>query len=80
MLLEFKTYASDFYEEFNARQLHGIILDNLEEHMDIGYMMKSHVILNHFPAHSEKRKEIYDSWNEHKIQLVWGMLAGGLFG
>ena len=34
VLTEFRCYASDMFEQFNARQVHSIINQTLEDHMD----------------------------------------------
>ena len=75
--LPFKCYASDMFDQFNARQLQTIILETLEQEMDIDYLVKSGVILNHFPVHLPERKLIYESWLEYRWRLSSGMLLTG---
>ena len=45
---------------------------------DIGYLVKSKVIKDHFPVHSreEERAKIMISWNNYGTRLAWGFLSG----
>ena len=40
-------------------------------------MMKSHVILDHFPVHMPERDMIYPSWLEYRWRLSFGMIYRG---
>ena len=45
--------------------------------MDLDYMMKSHVISDHFPMHTKDRLEINKSWHKNKGWLTFGMIFTG---
>jgi len=47
-------------------------------HFDIGYLVKSKVILEHFPVHSHEaeRSKIITSWNQYGTRLSLGFLTG----
>ena len=77
VLSEFRCYASDMFEQFNSRQVHSIINNMFDEHMDLDYMMKSHVISDHFPMHTKDRLEINKSWHKNKGWLTFGMIFTG---
>jgi hypothetical protein len=70
-------FASDMFEQFNARQVHYIIGQHLEEHMDIDYLMKSHVIKDHFPMHHKDREVVAASWHKYKFRLAAGFIFTG---
>ena len=55
------------------------MLNTLEQEMDIDYLIKSGVILNHFTLHTEDRHFIYSSWLEYRWRLSWGMFTGHNF-
>ena len=77
VLTEFRCYASDMFEQFNARQVHSIINQTLEDHMDLDYMLKSHVITDHFPMHTKDRHAIKASWHSNKYKLTFGFIFSG---
>jgi len=47
-------------------------------HFDTGYLVKSKVILDHFPVHSreEERDKINISWKQYGTRLSRGFLTG----
>lgn len=47
-------------------------------HFDTGYLVKSKVIIEHFPVHSreEERMKINTSWDQYGTRLSWGFLTG----
>ena len=47
-------------------------------HFDLGYLVKSKVITEHFPVHSheEEREKIITSWNNYGKRLSLGFLTG----
>ena len=47
--------------------------------MDLDYLKKSGVILDHFPIHMEDRHLVYASWLEYRWRLSSGMLVGAGF-
>ena len=47
--------------------------------MDLDYLKKSGVILDHFPIHMEDRHLVYTSWLEYRWRLSSGMLVGAGF-
>ena len=47
--------------------------------MDVDYLKKSGVILDHFPVHMEDRHLVYPSWLEYRWRLSAGMLFGAGF-
>ena len=77
VLAEFKCFASDMFQQFNSRQIHSIITRTLDDHMDLGYMMKSKVVLNHFPMHTNDgaRKTVFESWMKYRFHLALGMIS-----
>jgi len=44
--------------------------------MDIDYLVKSNVILDHFPIHNEDRHKLLGSWKNHRMALSFGMATG----
>ena len=40
-------------------------------------MVKSHVIQEHFPCHTEDRKVVWESWKKFRFKLVWGFIWKG---
>jgi len=54
-----------------------IILKTLEEHMDIDYMVKSRVIVDHFPMHHPDRHVIMESWMKYRLKLAMGFIFTG---
>ena len=73
----FKCYAADMFDQFNSRQHQAIIWQTLEDEIDMDYMRKSGVIIDHFPVHMPERKLIYASWVEYRWRLATGMLFKG---
>ena len=63
------------FEQFNARQIQSIIIGTLENHMDLGYMMKSKVIMDHFPMHNSNRFVVRESWIKYRFKLVLGFIT-----
>ena len=51
--LPYRCYAGDMFDQFNARQIQTIILETLQQEMDVEYLVKGKVILDHFPLHTE---------------------------
>ena len=76
-MMPFKCYAADMYDQFNARQHQAIVRETLETELDLDYLVKSHVITNHFPVHLPERNLISVSWEEYKWRLSRGMLFTG---
>lgn len=70
-------FASDMFEQFNARQIHSIILNYMREHVDIDYLTKRHVILDHFPMHHKDRETVTESWDKYKVRLTKGFIFTG---
>ena len=77
-LMDFKCYASDLFEQFDNRQTQSIIQQTFNMHFDLGYLVKSKVIKEHFPVHSheEEREKIQISWANYGTRLSWGFLTG----
>ena len=77
-MLEYKCYASDLFEQFDNTQTQSIVVQTLNMHFDIGYFIKSKIILQHFPMHSheEERNKIVTSWNQYGNRLSVGFLTG----
>ena len=73
----FKCYAADMFDQFNSRQHQAIIVETLQSEMDMEYMVKSGVILDHFPVHMPERDLIIPSWNEYRWRLAFGMIYRG---
>ena len=65
------------FDQFNSRQHQAIIIDTLESEIDMEYMRKSGVILDHFPVHMPERDYIYPSWMEYRWRLAFGMIYRG---
>ena len=78
IMLDFKCYASDLFEQFDNQQTQSIVLQSFNMHFDIGYLVKSKVIKEHFPVHSreEERLKINTSWDQYGTRLAWGFLTG----
>lgn len=76
VMADFKCFAADFYESFSTRQAQHIIMRTFDHNFDIPYLMKSGVILNHFPLHSDKRQKIQFSWQHFRLRLAVQMLIG----
>ena len=53
------------------------MIETLEQEIDMDYMMKSHVILDHFPVHMPERNLIISSWNNYRWRLSFGMIYRG---
>ena len=70
-------FACDMFEQFNARQVQHVINTYLEEHMDIDYLSKSHVIQDHFPMHHKDREVVKASWEKYKYRLAFGFIFSG---
>jgi len=45
--------------------------------MDVEYMLKSGVVLDHFPVHMPEREHVYTSWMDYRMRLSYGMLTSG---
>ena len=77
-LLEFRCYASDLFEQFDNRQTQSIIMQTFNMQFDLGYLVKSKVVIDHFPVHSreEERKKINESWDNYGTRLSLGFLTG----
>ena len=71
----FKCYAADKFDQFNSRQHQAIVMETLEQEVDMDYMRKSGVILEHFPVHMPERSKIEESWNQYGLKLSWGMIT-----
>ena len=52
-------------------------METLEQEVDMDYMRKSGVILEHFPVHMPERTKIEESWNTYGLELSYGMLTKG---
>ena len=52
-------------------------METLEQEVDMDYMRKSGVILEHFPVHMPERTKIEESWNTYGLKLSYGMLTKG---
>ena len=76
-LVEFKCFAEDKFQPFNARQKQAIILKSLENDIDIEYLEKQGVILDHFPMHARDRELIQKSWDKYKWRLSFGFIFRG---
>ena len=76
-VMPFKCYASDMYDQFNSRQHISIVLETLNQELDMDYLRKSGVILDHFPVHMPERDLIEVSWNEYRWRLSAGMIFTG---
>ena len=50
-------------------------METLEQEVDMDYMRKSGVILEHFPVHMPERTKIEESWNTYGLKLAWGMIT-----
>ena len=57
--------------------MHSIIMTSMNEHMDLDYMVKSHVITDHFPMHARDRTVINESWHKYKLRLASGFIFSG---
>ena len=55
VMMEFQCFAADMFDQFNARQKQSIIPQTFEMSFDIEYLVKSKVILEHFPLHETER-------------------------
>ena len=75
--MPFKCYAADMYDQFNSRQHISIVLETLNQELDMDYMRKSGVIVDHFPVHMPERELIEVSWNEYRWRLSAGMIFTG---
>ena len=73
--MPFTCFASDMFDQFNARQHQAIITEMLTSELDIDYLVKSGVITDHFFIHLENRSFIYDSWIEYRWRLSIGFLT-----
>lgn len=49
---EFKGYASELFEQYNSRQAQYIMMKTFERTMDIDYLMKARIIMDHYPLHT----------------------------
>ena len=52
-------------------------MNTLEQELDLDYMRKSGVILDHFPVHMPERDLVYTSWMEYRWRLSFGMIFQG---
>ncbi len=52
-------------------------METLNSNLDMEYLRKSGVLLDHFPVHMPERSLIYESWLEYRWRLSWGMLYKG---
>ncbi len=50
-----------------------------EQELDINYLMKMGVIIEHFPLHDKFNKEIEASWRENRVNLFFGFITGNYF-
>ena len=77
-MMEFKCYASDLFEQFDNTQTQSIVAQTFGLHFDLGYLVKSKVVKEHFPMHAEEqeREKIKISWDNYGTRLSWGFLTG----
>lgn len=75
-LSEFKSYAQDFFEPFNSRQTQNIVLRTLELDIDLDYISRERVVLDHFHLHNRDRERILVSWHKYKWRLAFGFISG----
>jgi len=77
-MMEFKCYASDLFEQFDNRQTQSIIQQTFNMHFDLGYLVKSKVVKQHFPVHAreEELNKIQVAWKMYGVRLSWGFLTG----
>ena len=49
----------------------------MEQEFDLSYLVKSHVIIDHFPLHERDRSQIKVSFHEYKYKLIRGFIYRG---
>lgn len=55
------------------------MMKTFELEFDIDYLQKSGVILDHFPCHTEERKNVIKSWSKFGFRLSYSMLVGNFW-
>jgi len=77
VIADFQCFASDKFEQFNARQHQSILMQTMETEFDMDYLIKSKVIIDNFPVHDKDRHTIIDSFHDYKYPLIWGFVFRG---
>jgi len=71
---QFKCLAADMFENFQATERHLIMMNIFQQEIDINYYKQTGIILDHFPAHTEDKKQIDGSFKRYRWPLIRGFL------
>mmetsp|Transcript_16277 Transcript_16277/g.22290 ORF Transcript_16277/g.22290 Transcript_16277/m.22290 type:complete len:100 (+) Transcript_16277:1581-1880(+) len=50
--------------------------ETFKREMDVDFLVKAKIIVEHYPLHDNNREKIKQSWNKYYIRLMFGFITG----